>query len=64
MSTGKIEQWSPGPGEGMIKDDQGERLAFSGQDLRNPTERQNLRRGDKVQFEIDAPGHAADVKKA
>ncbi|OLZ71527.1 hypothetical protein AV521_11380 [Streptomyces sp. IMTB 2501] len=64
MSTGKVEQWIAGPGEGMIKDEKGQRLAFSQSDLQNPAERGNLRQGDKVQFEVDQPGHATGVKKA
>ncbi|GHI06880.1 hypothetical protein AQI88_34840 [Streptomyces cellostaticus] len=67
MSTGKLQEWNEGEGAGRIKDDQsGAPLQFSSNDLRNPTERRNLHRGDKVRFEIDAnqPNHAIEVGKA
>ncbi|EST27812.1 hypothetical protein [Streptomyces roseochromogenus] len=65
MATGKVQQWDEAQGEGKIKEDQaGAQLEFSSQDLAQPTDRMTLRRGDKVQFRVDEPGHAADIEKA
>ncbi|WP_369390064.1 hypothetical protein AB5J72_22225 [Streptomyces sp. CG1] len=66
MSTGKIQEWNPGPGSGKIKNDEGgAQLEFDSNDLRTPAERGALRRGDKVEFQVDTEdrNHAVDVGK-
>ncbi|MEU3350040.1 hypothetical protein [Streptomyces sp. NPDC037389] len=63
MSTGKVEEWNPGPDRGFIRDDGGDALDFSSHDIVNLRDKMNLQEGDKVKYAIEDGTHATAIEK-
>ncbi|MQS17089.1 hypothetical protein F7Q99_34110 [Streptomyces kaniharaensis] len=64
MHEGKVEVWYSEAGQGCIRDDAGDGLDFSSDDLLNPDEALTLHRGDRVRYRVEEGMHATAVEQA
>ncbi|MEK0098965.1 hypothetical protein WDA79_10780 [Streptomyces sp. A475] len=64
MAEGRVEVWYSEAGQGFIRDEAGDGLDFSLDDLLNPDESLTLRQGDRVKYRVEEGTHATAVEKA